>query len=164
MRTRSIMACLALAALVIAPAGAAFAYGPHGGGKGPHGCPAYHGDMGGYYGECPDYDGPRRGRHHPMPPLPPEKQKAVDVLIKEYNDTVEPLRQKREARRLELNALSRNPNATQKQIRDVAEEISELSAQIRKADKEIHEKLAKETGWPRGHRSGKGGPDPKEER
>ncbi|WP_294624943.1 periplasmic heavy metal sensor, partial [uncultured Bilophila sp.] len=84
MKTRAFVAALAFSALILGTGVSAF---------------AYHG-----YGH--PYGGPNG-----MASLPSDKQDAYDAMMKEHYNRVSPLRDKLESKRIELDALSRNPNA-----------------------------------------------------
>lgn len=138
MNTRNIMAGLAVATLVLGSASFALAHGHHGGMMN-----GYAGNNGGCY-----YNGGYQN-------LTPEKRAAVDKLIQEHTAAMEPLRQQLDAKRLELNALSGNPNAKPEYISKLAGEVAQLSTQIRNSGSEFRARMAEEMGFenvPRGMR------------
>lgn len=132
MKVRNIMAGLAVTTLVLGSASAALARGHHGYMAG-----GYHGGCNGdcYYGYAGGYA-----------PLSPEEQQAAEKLIREHAAAVEPLRTQLDAKRLELDALSRNPNAKPEAISKLAEEVAGLSAQLRKAGADFRARLSSEAG------------------
>ncbi len=132
MNMRKIMAGLAVTTLVIGSASFALARGHNGG---------YHGGMMGYgnNGAC-YYNGGYQN-------LTPEKQAAVDKLIQEHTAAMAPLREQMQAKRLELNALSDNPNVQPEYISKLAGEVAQLSTQIRNSGAEFRAKMAAEMGF-----------------
>lgn len=79
-------------------------------------------------------------------PLSPEKQAAFEAKVKEHMDRVEPLRDKLDAKMLELTALSRNPNTTPATLSQLAGEVSDLRVQLRKEGRTFAESMEKEFG------------------
>lgn len=67
---------------------------------------------------------------------------------------VEPLAQQLEAKRLELNALSRNPNAKSEDISKLAQDVAQLQTQVRAANRDFQDKVQKELGVQMGPRGG----------
>lgn len=133
MNMRKIMAGLAVTTLVIGSASLALAHGHNGG---------HHGSMmngyAGNNGAC-YYNGGYQN-------LTPEKRAAVDKLIQEYAAATDPLREQLQAKRLELDALSRNPNAQPESISKLAGEVAKLSSRLRDSGAEFRDKMAAETG------------------
>ena len=134
MNMRKIMAGLAVTTLVLGSASLALARGHHGG--------HYGGMMNGYAGNCGTscYTGGYQN-------LTPEKRAAGDKLIREHAAATNPLREQLQARRLELDALSRNPNAQPESISRLAGEVAKLSSQLRSSRAEFRDKMAAETGF-----------------
>ena len=90
--------------------------------------------------------------------LPPEKQQAVAQIMKDADTRLLPLMEKMQAKRLELNALSRNPNVKPETLSSLAAEIAALGTSIRKERTDRNDKIAAETGMPAvmfGHRGGR---------
>lgn len=140
---RHFLAGLAGAAMLFGSASAALAYG-HSSGM-PDAC----------WGGCAYAQHPENGK---CQELSEEKRAALDTLREEHRAAVEPLREQLEARHLELNALSGNPNARPEDISRLAKEAAALHAQIRSADRNFRDKAHKELGVPVGPRAGmKGG-------
>lgn len=133
MNMRKIMAGLAVTTLVIGSASLALARGHHGG--------HYGGMMNGYAGNCGAcyYTGGYQN-------LTPEKRAAVDKLIQEHAAAMNPLREQLQAKRLELDALSRNPNAQPESISKLAGEVAKLSSRLRDTGAEFRGKMAQEMG------------------
>lgn len=88
------------------------------------------------------------------PGLTEEKRAALDTLMREHRAAVEPLREQLEARHLELNALSVNPNARPEDISKLAKDTAALHARIRSMNLDFREKAQKELGVPLGPRAG----------
>ena len=130
MNMRKIMAGLAVTTLVLGSASLALARGHHGG--------HYGGMMNGYAGNCGAscYTGGYQN-------LTPEKRAAVDKLIREHAAATNPLREQLQARRLELDALSRNPNAQPESISRLAGEVAKLSSSFAAPER------SSATRWPR---------------
>lgn len=133
MNMRKIMAGLAVTTLVLGSASLALARGHHGG--------HYGGMMNGYAGNCGAcyYTGGYQN-------LTPEKQAAVDKLIQEHAAATNPLLEQLQAKRLELDALSGNPNARPESISKLAGEVAKLSSQLRNSRIEFRDKMAQEMG------------------
>lgn len=133
MNMRKIMAGLAVTTLVLGSASFALAHGHHGG--------HHNGMMNGYAGNngaC-YYNGGYLN-------LTPEKRAAVDKLVQEYTAAMAPLREQLQAKRLELDALSRNPNSQPESISKLAGEVAKLSSQLRNSGVEFRGKMAQELG------------------
>ena len=129
MTIRTMMAGLAASALIVGSASAALAY-PHQQGYASGGC---------YSGPCYYYGGGYQG-------IPQDKQDVVNKLVQEHLAQVEPLRQALSAKRLELDALSRNPNVEPETISKLAQEVAELQSQIRASGVEFRQKVQQEAG------------------
>ena len=130
MNARRIMAGLAVTALVFGSASLALARGHNGG------------MMAGYAGNY------GAGYHYntAYQSLTPEKQAAVDKLIQEHVAEVTPLRTQLLAKRLELDALSGNPNVQPEQVSKLAAEVADLSSKLRASGLAFRDKLSAETG------------------
>lgn len=132
MKTPAFVAALAFSALVLGSGVSAF---------------AYHG-----YGH--PYGGPNG-----MASLPSEKQDAYEAMMKDYYNRLSPLQDKLESKRIELDALSRNPNAKPETISALAQEVAQLRSQLRSERLSLNDKMEKEIGIRagRGMRGGSGG-------
>lgn len=122
MKTRALIAALAFSALVLGSGVSAFAYNGYHHGYGPQGMA-----------------------------VPSDKQDAYDAMMKDYYNRVSPLRDKLDAKRLELDALSRNPNAKPETISALANEVSQLRAQLRNERVSFGDKMEKELGVQSGY-------------
>ena len=98
MKTRALIAAFALSAIVLGSGVSAFAYN------------GYH----------------NYGNHAGMYAVSPEKQGAYDAMMKDYYSRVSPIQDKLNAKGIELDALSRNPNAKPETISKLANEVAEL--------------------------------------
>lgn len=78
--------------------------------------------------------------------LSPEKQAAYDAMMKEHIDRVTPIQDKLNAKKLELNALSHNPNVKPEALSKLAGETSELQAQLRAERRALDDRMQKEFG------------------
>ncbi len=130
MNARRIMAGLAVTTLVLGTATLTFARGYQGRMAG-----AYAGNYGACYYNAGYQD------------LTPEKRAAVDKLIQDHVAEVTPLREQLQAKHLELNALSANPNAKPDQISRLSGEVAELSSRLNDTAVSFREKMAAETGF-----------------
>ena len=92
MKTRALIAAFALSAIVLGSGVSAFAYN------------GYH----------------NYGNHAGMYAVSPEKQGAYDAMMKDYYSRVSPIQDKLNAKGIELDALSRNPNAKPETISKLA--------------------------------------------
>lgn len=119
MKTRAFVSALAFSALVLGSGVSAF---------------AYHG-----YGH--PYGGPNG-----MASIPSDRQDAYDAMMKEHYDRVSPLRDKLESKQIELDALSRNPNAKPESISALANEVAQLRSQIRSERISLGDRMEKEIG------------------
>ncbi len=127
MNMRNIMAGLAVTTLVLGSASLALARGHNGG--------HHNGMMNGTAYSNSGYQN-----------LTPEKRAAVDRLIQEHTAATAPLREQLQAKRLELDALSRNPNVKPDKLSKLSGEVAELSARLRSSGDEFRAKIAAETG------------------
>ncbi len=97
-----------------------------------------------------------------MPPLPPEKQKAYQEIVKTFSPRFSALHDQFVVKRMELNALSRNPNTSPELISRTASELSTIMAAMRKEQSAFRERFEKEIGpfppmkGPRHGRPGRG--------
>lgn len=130
MNARRIMTGLAVTTLVLGTATLTFARGYQGRMAG-----AYAGNYGGSYINAAYQN------------LTPEKRAAVDKLIQDHVAEVTPLREQLQAKHLELNALSANPNAKPDQISRLSGEVAELSSKLNDTAVSFREKMAAETGF-----------------
>ena len=103
MKTRALIAAFALSAIVLGSGVSAFAYN------------GYH----------------NNGNHAGMSAVSPENQGAYDAMMKDYYSRVSPIQDKLNAKGIELDALSRNPNAKPETISKLANEVAELRSQLR---------------------------------
>ena len=118
MKTRALVAAFALSAIVLGSGVSAFAYN----------------------GSCGNANGSG------MVSLSPENQCAYEAMLKEYRNRIAPLQDKLSAKRLELNALSRNNNTKPETLSKLAGEVAELQAQIRSEDRALGDRMEKELG------------------
>ena len=118
MKTRALIAAFALSAIVLGSGVSAFAYN------------GYH----------------NYGNHAGMSALSPEKQGAYDAMMKDYYSRVSPIQDKLNAKGIELDALSRNPNAKPETISKLANEVAELRSQLRAERMTLGDKMEKELG------------------
>ena len=76
----------------------------------------------------------------------PEKQGAYDAMMKDYYSRVSPIQDKLNAKGIELDALSRNPNAKPETISKLANEVAELRSQLRAERMTLGDEMEKELG------------------
>lgn len=141
MNMRTLMAGLAVSTLLLGSASAALARGHHNGYMdgwqgGCNGAPCYNTYGGGYQG------------------LSQEKRDALDKLMQERQTALDPMIQQLEAKRLELNALSRNPNTKPEDISKLAQDVAKLQNQIQTTNRDFQGKVRSEIGIPAGQRGG----------
>ena len=122
MKSRALIAAFAFSAIVLGSGVSAFAYN------------GYH-------------NGDRAG----MSSLSPEKQGAYEAMMKDYYNRVSPIQDKLSGKNIELNALSRNPNAKPETISKLANEVAELRSQLRAERMTLGDKMEKELGIQPGH-------------
>lgn len=79
--------------------------------------------------------------------LTPEKQQLFRSIMMEHQDKVAPLRDQLKVKRMELKALSRNPNTQPEHISKVSAEIGDLMSKIRAEKTAIRVRLDKEVGF-----------------
>lgn len=123
MNKKIITTALAAAFLAVSIPAAAMAY------------PDFHGRNG-----CPYISGTPSPA---MPQLTDEQKLQIDKLHKEHATAMLPLRDSLSEKRMTLNALSRNPNATPAELRQLAAEITKIKAQMRAAHEELAAKMEK---------------------
>ena len=126
MKTRALIAAFALSAIVLGSGVSAFAYN------------GYH----------------NYGNHAGMYAVSPEKQGAYDAMMKDYYSRVSPIQDKLNAKGIELDALSRNPNAKSEDISKLAQDVAQLQTQVRAANRDFQDKVQKELGVQMGPRGG----------
>ena len=78
-----------------------------------------------------------------MPQLTAEQKAQADKLHKEHAAAIMPLRDSLSEKRMTLDALSRNPNATPAELRQLAAEITKIKAQMRAVNEELAAKMEK---------------------
>ena len=78
-----------------------------------------------------------------MPNLTAEQKAQFDKLHEEHYAAIAPLRDSLMEKRMTLNALSRNPNATPTELRQLASDITKLRTQIRTVNDEFFAKMEK---------------------
>lgn len=140
MNARTLMAGLAVSTLLLGSASAAMAYGHRGG------------HMDGYRGGC--NGGPCYYANGNYQGMSQEQRDAMTKLMQERASALDPIVQQLDAKRLELDALSRNPNAKPETISKLAQEIADLQGQIRKTNNDFRAKVQKDTGLQMGPRGG----------
>ena len=118
MKTRALIAAFALSAIVLGSGVSAFAYN------------GYH----------------NNGNHAGMSAVSPENQGAYDAMMKDYYSRVSPIQDKLNAKGIELDALSRNPNAKPETISKLANEVAELRFQLRAERMTLGDKMEKKLG------------------
>lgn len=75
--------------------------------------------------------------------LTDEQRAQLDKLHEEHYAAIAPLRDSLMEKRMTLNALSRNPNATPVELRQLTADISKLQTQIRTVNEEFFDKMDK---------------------
>jgi zinc resistance-associated protein len=85
--------------------------------------------------------------------LTPEKQEAYKKIMDAFRTKMTPLREAMWQKRLELKALSPNPNTQPDEIRALVKEMGALHSQIRTEHEDLKNRLEKEIGL----KVGKGG-------
>lgn len=96
----------------------------------------------GFYGRY--HDCPRAVSCQNMPQLTDAQLDKLDKLHQEHYTAIAPLRDSLVEKRMTLNALSRNPNTTPAELRQLTADISKLRAQIRTVNEDFAAKLEKE--------------------
>ncbi len=99
---------------------------------------AYPGFHRGYNGDCP------RAEYQAMPQLTDAQKAQLDKFHQEHYAAIAPLRDSLAEKRMTLNALSRNPNATSTELRQLTADIAKLRAQIRTVNEDFAAKMEKE--------------------
>ena len=100
---------------------------------------AYPGFHRGYNGDCP-----RAASCQAMPQLTDAQKAQLDKFHQEHYAAIAPLRDSLAEKRMTLNALSRNPNATPTELRQLTADIAKLRAQIRTVNEDFAAKMEKE--------------------
>lgn len=78
--------------------------------------------------------------------LSPEKQKQYDAIIKDYMDKTQDLRDKLQAKRIELDTLGNSTNPNPEAVGKASQELVSLRNQLRKEHAALSERLSKELG------------------
>ena len=97
-------------------------------------------------GVRPGYAMMGKGQRAGMGSLSPEKQTAYEAMMKDFFNRVSPMRDTMSAKRLELNALSRNPNVKPETLSKLANEVTELRSQLRAERMAFGDKMKQELG------------------
>jgi zinc resistance-associated protein len=84
--------------------------------------------------------------------LTPEKQEAYQTIMQDFQDKMTPLRETMWQKRMELEALSPNPNTQPDEIKGLVREIGALHTQMRGEHQGLRERLEKEIGLEVGQR------------
>lgn len=92
----------------------------------------------GFHGRY-DYNCPAQN----VPQLTDEQKAQLDKLHEEHYAAVAPLRDSLMEKRMTLDALSRNPNATPAELRQLTADITKLRTQIRTVNEEFFTKMDK---------------------
>ena len=159
--TKKYLLVTLVAASVLAGGSVALA-GPHGPGNCWNGGPAYmdNGPMdgpgwyhhrefrgsrhwGGGYG-AQRWDG--RGACWGYEQLTPERRAAFDKIMNESQPRLDELRMQFRVKRMEMDALSRNPNATGADIHNAAEDLNRLGTTINQERQAVQLRIEKEVG------------------
>lgn len=100
------------------------------------------------FGPCGpgNYGNPGFARQQ-MQQLPPEKLDQLRALQLEHRKAVQPLRDQLWTKRALLEALSGNPKADPKELRELVAEMAELRAKLREVRLEFSLKMQNETGY-----------------
>ena len=95
-----------------------------------------------YPGDCGWYQGYHRGAYcQSMPELTEEQAAQLDKLYVEHQNAVEPLYEQLSEKRMELRALSPNPNVKPEELKALTAEIAKLRKQIRTVNDEFYAKI-----------------------
>ena len=78
-----------------------------------------------------------------LPNLTDEQKAQFTKLHEEHYAALAPLRDSLMEKRMTLNALSRNPNATPTELRQLASDISKIQTQIRTVNDDFYAKMEK---------------------
>lgn len=78
--------------------------------------------------------------------LTPEKQAQFDAIMKEYVQKTAPLRDKLQAKYLELRTLGNSANPDSQAVSKISEEIVALRGQLRQERQAMADKVAKDVG------------------
>lgn len=93
-----------------------------------------------------------------LPQLTDEQKAQLEKFRKEHYEAVAPLRDSLMEKRMTLNALSRNPNTSPAELRQLTADITKLRTQLRTVNEEFFNKMEK-AGLPcPGFRNYAGGP------
>lgn len=86
---------------------------------------------------------PRDGKavRPPLPPLSEEQIAQARSLAKEYREAVSPLREQLREKKMELKALSPNPNTKPEELRQIIRDIIALEKQIDVQKEAFREKM-----------------------
>ena len=151
---------VALVAASVLAGGSMALAGPHGGpgacwngtaammGDGPAGGPGWrhHPEFRGQRHWGGGYGPHFRGACWGYEQLTPERQAAFDKIMNESRPQMDELRMQFRIKRMELDALSRNANATSGDIRKTADELNQLGAAISQQSQAVHARIEKEVG------------------
>ena len=89
--------------------------------------------------------------------LSPEKKAAYTKIMAAFRAKVDPLRESMWQKKMELKALSPNPNTQPAEIKGLVKEIGDLHLQMRTERQALNERLEKEIGLKLGRGMGMGG-------
>lgn len=90
------------------------------------------------------------------PGMSPDKQEAIKGIMKEYRTAIGPLQDQFDAKRYELDALSRNPNTKPEMISKVSAELGSMMSQIRTVKEKRDNRMEAEVGFIPGKKQHKG--------
>jgi zinc resistance-associated protein len=96
--------------------------------------------------------GPGYYRSDQIAQLTPEKQNAYRTIMQEFRDKMVPLRETMWQKRMELEALSPNPNTQPDEIKGLVKEIGALHTRMRGEREGLRDRLEKEIGLEVGQR------------
>ncbi|WP_462323440.1 Spy/CpxP family protein refolding chaperone [Desulfoplanes sp.] len=111
--------------------------------------PGRQGGFGNGSGDCIGSGGCNRGqgyKAHQIAQLTPEKQEAYRTIMNEFRGTMAPIREAMWEKRMELGALSPNPNTQPAEIKALVKEIGALHTQMRTEHETLRNRLEKEIG------------------
>ncbi len=88
---------------------------------------------------------PHDGKHAKMavPPMSKEQRDQMHAIMKEHHDAMLPLMEQLREKRMELEALSPNPNTQPDELRAIIREIISLENKIREQKKSLRKDLQK---------------------
>lgn len=78
--------------------------------------------------------------------LSPEKQKQYDAIVKEFKEKTQVLRDKLQAKQIEIDTFARSTNPNPEAVARVAQEIVSLRKELRNERRAMAERISKETG------------------